>query len=590
MSLRSVKTVVLDEALKRDLKKEKMGEKLLNSLKKEGKKEKKEHDSTEYRKYLRDVLAHKERRLNWQQDVARRNDEERRRKAAEGDRPSYQAHSKSDTDPKAVQKTIENVGALGSHLLKKAAIHGVKKLVDRRNRKKAERAEKGKEAIKANLDSKMKQKLLPPAPAQKSGREKRTELAQRKMWKSGTGFTEEYCCWREEFIYELSEIRKGKKPKIDDDKIIDVMKGKNKITINPRINERYAYIEMYLSSLNETTNNSIAMSRATHPITGVQIDKTNGKRKQPGKYSSEFVKDKIEKMFTGDSHYYFNSNLTNPKVDDGEVSGVQYNSGDGPMNANESYTPEDGFRQHSQERFTAGSGDETRKRRTSNVLKLMAKMNPEPLPKKKGKKKKKINEAVKKEKIANALLGVAFSASALQSPKDFVRTGHIESPGVALMQRWARRRGEAERNLDNGRVSHPSRNKKKVNEEIKLSKKQLLALIIKKLSDEKKRKNYLLNYGYIGEAKYDKSNLQCNKPKADPVGDSTTGKSHVVKACTGGTEKLIRFGQRGVKGSPKKEGESEAYAKRRERFKARHAKNIAKGKISAAYWADRVKW
>jgi hypothetical protein len=96
--------------------------------------------------------------------------------------------------------------------------------------------------------------------------------------------------------------------------------------------------------------------------------------------------------------------------------------------------------------------------------------------------------------------------------------------------------------------------------------------------------------GYPMPSFADKSGLACNKPKADPVGDSKTGKSHVVKACEGGKEKLIRFGQRGVKGSPKKEGESEAYRSRRERFKSRHAKNIAKGKMSAAYWSDRVKW
>jgi hypothetical protein len=88
----------------------------------------------------------------------------------------------------------------------------------------------------------------------------------------------------------------------------------------------------------------------------------------------------------------------------------------------------------------------------------------------------------------------------------------------------------------------------------------------------------------------DKSKMKCNSPKSDPVGDSLTGKSHVVKACEGGKEKILRFGQRGVKGSPKKKGESEAYKNRRERFKARHAKNIAKGKMSAAYWADKVKW
>jgi hypothetical protein len=84
--------------------------------------------------------------------------------------------------------------------------------------------------------------------------------------------------------------------------------------------------------------------------------------------------------------------------------------------------------------------------------------------------------------------------------------------------------------------------------------------------------------------------MPCNKPKAQAVGDSKTGKSHVVKSCEDGKEQIIRFGQRGVKGSPKKKGESKAYANRRKRFKARHAKNIKKGKMSAAYWADKVKW
>lgn len=78
-----------------------------------------------------------------------------------------------------------------------------------------------------------------------------------------------------------------------------------------------------------------------------------------------------------------------------------------------------------------------------------------------------------------------------------------------------------------------------------------------------------------------------NKPKRTP-GHPT--KSHIVVAKSGDLVKTIRFGQQGVKGSPKKAGESEAYRHRREAFKARHAKNIAKGKMSAAYWANRVKW
>jgi len=84
-----------------------------------------------------------------------------------------------------------------------------------------------------------------------------------------------------------------------------------------------------------------------------------------------------------------------------------------------------------------------------------------------------------------------------------------------------------------------------------------------------------------------KDRMACNKPQRTP---NHPTKSHVVKACEGGKEKIIRFGQQGVQGSPKKQGESQSYRKRRESFKARHAKNISKGKMSAAYWADREKW
>jgi len=78
-----------------------------------------------------------------------------------------------------------------------------------------------------------------------------------------------------------------------------------------------------------------------------------------------------------------------------------------------------------------------------------------------------------------------------------------------------------------------------------------------------------------------------NKPKRTP---NHPTKSHVVLAKEGSAVKLIRFGQQGVSGSPKKTGESKAAAARRKSFKARHAANIKKGKMSAAYWANRTKW
>ena len=79
-----------------------------------------------------------------------------------------------------------------------------------------------------------------------------------------------------------------------------------------------------------------------------------------------------------------------------------------------------------------------------------------------------------------------------------------------------------------------------------------------------------------------------NKPKRTP--DHPT-KSHVVVAKEGDKIKTIRFGEQGAKTAGKpKTGESEKMKKKRASFKARHAKNIAKGKMSAAYWADKAKW
>ena len=79
-----------------------------------------------------------------------------------------------------------------------------------------------------------------------------------------------------------------------------------------------------------------------------------------------------------------------------------------------------------------------------------------------------------------------------------------------------------------------------------------------------------------------------NKPRRTP---NHPKKSHIVVAKVGNKIKTIRFGQQGAKTAGKpKAGESDRMKKKRASFKARHAKNIAKGKMSAAYWADKVKW
>ncbi len=93
----------------------------------------------------------------------------------------------------------------------------------------------------------------------------------------------------------------------------------------------------------------------------------------------------------------------------------------------------------------------------------------------------------------------------------------------------------------------------------------------------KKKDSKLTNAGVSGY----------NKPKRTP-GHKT--KSHVVVAKEGGKTKTIRFGQQGVSGSPKRKGESKSDAARRKSFKARHAENNKKGKMSAAYWASKTKW
>jgi hypothetical protein len=77
-----------------------------------------------------------------------------------------------------------------------------------------------------------------------------------------------------------------------------------------------------------------------------------------------------------------------------------------------------------------------------------------------------------------------------------------------------------------------------------------------------------------------------NKPKRTP---NHPKKSHVVVAKVGDKTKLIRFGQQGVSGAGKNPQSAKQKA-RRKSFKARHAKNISKGRMSAAYWADKVKW
>ena len=118
--------------------------------------------------------------------------------------------------------------------------------------------------------------------------------------------------------------------------------------------------------------------------------------------------------------------------------------------------------------------------------------------------------------------------------------------------------------------------KKKPRMQLQLGKIQFLRR--KKLAHQKRTKRLLKKHRLQG----------VNKPKRTP---SHSKKSHIVLAKVGHKVKLIRFGQQGAKTAGKpKAGESTAMKRKRASFKARHRKNIARGKMSAAYWANRVKW
>lgn len=233
----------------------------------------------------------------------------------------------------------------------------------------------------------------------------------------------EYSCWREEFLYELGELRQKTKNKLDKDPVIDIMKGKNKITIGPNVTEstktpqdlfdrrviatkllkEQAKIKMlkYAASqypkMNEEMNSASHMAKATPRITGHDKSSSDkNKLKQPGKYSAEFVRDEMRKMFAGSRNYKLNSNLANVDADDNDVPKWTQDSSTNSTStsANESF---DGHRHHSSGETTnvsnSSSESSARKRRaTSAVLKAMAAMNKDVEPKAKKKKKKKTEQ------------------------------------------------------------------------------------------------------------------------------------------------------------------------------------------------------
>jgi hypothetical protein len=494
----------------------------LDSANREAKQNKKDSDkerADRYHKWLEDTLAYKREKYEDQKKRTAIND--RRRAQAEAEKSGISpgaVTSAKDSDATGTQNTVQNVGHIADRFIRAAVGAGV--------RKGRSLLKKRKDAKQAGIDyadtqasetkAAMNQKFLPPG---RSGPEKTDNTRRRHPGTSRTeptppkplttpGQSErlrrqgrrprlpsavkrpsggpivkrtepnsssysgmsagqrarvdpdfkkkliqnrmeeyEYSCWREEFLYELGDLRRAKteKYKEEPDKIVDVMKGTNKITINPKVDEKYQYLGLALESIASSKHNRLLMEL-----------KSMDKGVEPkDKKKRNLIEHKNEK------EYYSESKKLEPKED------YSYDSNDdvGDLSMNEHVISE------------------------GRIRNAIARYGPTVV-------------------LATSLLGGGAT-----SPQNFITTAgdptHNDIPsGVRLMARMMNRKEENDRtNLDSGRVSHPARNRKKKEEKIefkeesKIDKKTAMMLIIKKLMNEKKRKNYLLNYGYIGEAR-----------------------------------------------------------------------------------------
>lgn len=223
------------------------------------------------------------------------------------------------------------------------------------------------------------QQSTPPTPSTPPITPKRNK--KRNMQTGQIGENYYYSCWREEFLCELSSLRQKSKQrkKTNDEKPVDVMRGRNSIKLNPNVTETYN--QLYL---NESMNGASIFAKATPPmkmrttpLSDIHLSK------QPGKKSIDQLNKENRRLFLGDrSNFYSNYDLSGHVSDGSDLDSNK-------SIRSEAYDEDDEtFRQHSRERFTAGSSDnETRKRR-ANVLKALAAMNQDVKKTKKKKKKK----------------------------------------------------------------------------------------------------------------------------------------------------------------------------------------------------------
>ncbi len=366
---------------------------------------------------------------------------------------------------------------------------------------------------------------------------------------------ENYSDWREEFLFEVE----GKANKVEKEKIIDVMKGKNKIEMNPTVTEDHKEIASGQKKDDEGYMANVELDQMERAIKALRKKVKRSDTQLPAWVQSKITR-AADYIDTASEYLQSEEGLSEEKEEKRYCKLCRREEAKGEC----SYGPSMWEKYTISEmaplvaalgRVALGAGARTAattgaRAAVSSSLKDAA--------------KEKVMD-IAKEKLK------ARVQSSLDRAGQKVQSGSSDSVTPE----------------DSGVTAYSKALSNIVGEEVD-KKKTLMLMVLKALEDKKRRKNSQLINGIIGESK--KSEMKCNKPKAQAHGSGETGKSHVVKACEGGKEKLIRFGQLGVKGSPKKEGESEEYASRRRRFKTRHAKNIAKGKMSAAFWANKVKW
>lgn len=211
------------------------------------------------------TLEYKRERLQWQKERSELKDK-REAEKSKGISSKSDIISDKDKDPTAYRKAISSVASFGSSLIGSGIGPARDAIQKMRERKKRKEDEKKKSEFTQGLEKEFKKKKLPPSAPVKGllpsrsgssiGRRARQdpEFKKQEMIKRGSPtkpdfkkseFDEEfnyefkYSCWREEFIYELGEMRRNKKKDNDEDRKIDVMKGTNKITISPTIQEKF---------------------------------------------------------------------------------------------------------------------------------------------------------------------------------------------------------------------------------------------------------------------------------------------------------------------------------------------------------------